>query len=171
MKAWGKEQVVNLSQRANLYKTIERLRDAGLIAIRQTERDQRFPERTVYELTDAGWRQAESWLREMVSTPRNEFPEFPAALSFVFGLTPDDALAALERRATLLREHIAGLERELQSDAGPPRVFFLESEYMHALATAELTWLTGIVEELRAGKLTWSHDEIPALAAQFLPPD
>jgi DNA-binding PadR family transcriptional regulator len=171
MKAWGKEQVVNLSQRANLYKTIERLRAAGLIAVRQTERDQRFPERTVYELTDEGWRQAESWLREMLSTPRNEFPEFPAALSFVFGLTPDDALAALERRAALLREHIAGLECELQSDAGPPRVFFLETEYMRAVATAELDWLTDIVEDFRTGRLTWSHDEIPALAAQFLPPD
>src|SRR6266436_4520928 len=48
MKAWGKEQVVNVGNRANLYKTIDRLRAAGLIAVRATERDQRFPERTVY---------------------------------------------------------------------------------------------------------------------------
>src|SRR2546428_8946132 len=96
MKAWGKEQVVNIGNRASLYKTIERLRQAGLIAVRQTERDQRFPERTVYELTDAGLRRGREWLIEMLSTPRNEFPRFPAALSFVFGLTPDEALAVLE---------------------------------------------------------------------------
>src|SRR5438270_13151454 len=101
MKAWGKEQVVNIGNRANLYKTIERLREAGLIAVRQTERDQRFPERTVYELTEAGWRTGQEWLTAMVSTPRNEFPEFPAALSFVFGLTPKEARAALERRTEL----------------------------------------------------------------------
>src|ERR671930_2404586 len=64
MKAWGKEQVVNLAQRANLYKTIDRLHQAGLIAVRQTERDQRFPERTVYELTEAGFRVGRQWLVE-----------------------------------------------------------------------------------------------------------
>jgi hypothetical protein len=40
----------------------------------------------------------------MLSTPRNEFPEFPAALSFLFGVTPEEARAALERRAQLLRD-------------------------------------------------------------------
>ena len=54
IKQWGKDEVVNVGQRANLYKTIRRLQDAGLIAVLQTERDQRYPERTVYELTDAG---------------------------------------------------------------------------------------------------------------------
>src|SRR5215472_18310500 len=67
MKLWGKDQVVNVAQRANLYKTIERLLQASLIAVRQTERDQRFPERTVYELTDAGWRTAREWLVEMLA--------------------------------------------------------------------------------------------------------
>src|SRR6195256_5478970 len=71
MKAWGKEQVVNIVNRANLYKTIERLREAGLIAVRQTERDQRFPERTVYELTPEGLRVGREWLLDMLSTPRN----------------------------------------------------------------------------------------------------
>ena len=37
MKLWGKDQVVNLAQRASLYKTIDRLHAAGLIAIRQTD--------------------------------------------------------------------------------------------------------------------------------------
>src|SRR2546425_1323558 len=79
MKAWGKEQVVNIGQRASLYKMIERLHAAGLIAVRETERDQRFPERTVYELTEEGQRVGKEWLTEMLSMPRNEFPEFPAA--------------------------------------------------------------------------------------------
>ena len=54
IKQWGKDQVINVGQRANLYKTIRRLQDAGLVAVRQTERDQNYPERTVYELTEAG---------------------------------------------------------------------------------------------------------------------
>src|ERR1051326_2783422 len=133
MKAWGKDKVVNVGQRANLYKTIERLRAAGLIAVLTTERDQRFPERTAYELTDAGWRTGREWLTEMLATPRNEFPEFPAALSFVFGVTPDEALAALERRAEQLRAAVAEHERELADESGPPRLFLLETEYLRAV--------------------------------------
>jgi DNA-binding PadR family transcriptional regulator len=43
LKLWGKDSVINVGQRANLYKTIKRLDQAGLIAVRQTERDQQYP--------------------------------------------------------------------------------------------------------------------------------
>src|SRR5437763_1719164 len=58
IKQWGKDQVVNVEQRTSLYRTIERLLAAGLIAVRETGRDPRYPERTVYEVTEAGrqWR-------------------------------------------------------------------------------------------------------------------
>jgi DNA-binding PadR family transcriptional regulator len=171
MKLWGKDQVVDVGQRANLYKTIERLRAAGLIAVRQTERDKRFPERTVYQLTDEGLRQGREWLTEMLSTPRNEFPEFPAALSFVFGLTPAETLTALERRAALLRENVARLDRELQSPSGPPRLFLLETEYLRAVTTAELDWVSRVMEQLRTGELAWSYEELAELAKHFSPPD
>src|SRR5579864_8299637 len=107
MKLWGKDQVVNVGQRASLYKTIERVREAGLIAIRQTERDQRFPERTVYELTDAGRRLGREWLLDMLARPRNEFPQFPAALSFIMLLAPQEARDVLERRASVVAAHLA----------------------------------------------------------------
>lgn len=171
MKLWGKDQVVNVGQRANLYKTIERLHAAGLIAVRQTERDQRFPERTVYELTDAGYKQGREWLTEMLANPRNEFPEFPAALSFVFGLTPAEALSALQRRATQLRENLARHDRELQDPAGPPRLFLLESEYLRAVTAAELDWVSAVIDDLRSENLTWSWEQIAELAQHFVPPE
>lgn len=171
MKAWGKEEVVNIGQRANLYKTIERLRVSGLIAVRQTERDQRFPERTVYELTEDGWRHALQWLNEMLANPRNEYPEFPVALSFIFGLTPGGAADALGQRVRLLREKIARLDAELRSEAGPPRLFLLETEYVKAVTAAELDWVTAVLNELRSGGLTWTQSELAELARQFLPPD
>ncbi len=171
MKAWGKEQVVNIGQRANLYRTIERLHAAGLIAVRQTERDQRFPERTVYELTARGMQTAREWMTEMLSTPRNEFPEFPVALSFLFGLTPAEALAALERRVALLREQVVRFDRDLESELGPPRLFLLETEYVRAVTVAELEWVSRVVAELRAGELTWTYEELAQLARHFTPPE
>ena len=171
MKAWGKERVVNIGQRANLYKMIERLRDAGLIAVRATERDQRFPERTVYELTADGWSTGREWLTEMLATPRSEFPEFPAALSFIFGLTPAAAAAALERRAEHLRASLVEHDRELHDESGPPRLFLLETEYVRAVLATELEWVVGVVEDLKAGRLTWSYEEMAEIARQFTPPD
>jgi len=171
MKAWGKDKVVTIGQRANLYKTIERLRAAGLITVHGTERDQRFPERTVYALTDDGWRVGREWLTEMLATPRNEFPEFPAALSFVFGLTPAEALAALERRAEQLGTALATHDSELDDPSGPPRLFLLETEYLRAVTAAEREWVNGIVADLKAGRLTWSYDEIAEIARRFMPPD
>ena len=91
LKLWGKDNVINVGQRANLYKTIRRLDQAGLIAVRQTERDQQYPERTVYELTDAGRQVTKEWLTDMLARPRNEYPRFPAALSFIMLLSPAEA--------------------------------------------------------------------------------
>ena len=171
MKHWRKDQVVNVAQRASLYKTIERLHRAGLIAVRQTERDQRFPERTVYELTDEGLRAGREWLVEMLATPRNEFPQFPAALAFVFGLLPDEALPVLDRRAALLRGSLAALERELAGGPGPlpPRVTLLDTDYLRAMTAAELDWLGGVVNDLRTGALTWSPEELLEASKSFLP--
>jgi DNA-binding PadR family transcriptional regulator len=172
MKHWGKDLVVNLAQRASLYKTIDRLHQAGLIAVRRTERDQRFPERTVYELTEGGRRVGRDWLVEMLATPRNEFPRFPAALSFIFGLTPAQAASVLECRAALLREHLARLEGDLawsQSGLRPPRVTLLETDYLRAVTAAELSWVNGVVDDLKKGVLDWSLDELAEQAKHFLP--
>jgi hypothetical protein len=125
----------------------------------------------VYELTDEGWQVGRTWLVDMLSNPRNEFPQFPAALSFVFMLSPAEALSVLELRAALLRDNLARMEHDLAGDAGPmpPRVTLVEMEYLRAMSTAELDWVTGIVDELRSGKLTWSQEELAETAKSFLP--
>jgi DNA-binding PadR family transcriptional regulator len=165
----GKDQVVNLSQRASLYKTIERLHQAGLIGVRATERDQHFPERTVYELTEDGRRTGREWLIDMLSTPR-EFPQFPAALSFIMLLLPVEARPVLEQRAAALRAHLANLEHVLSGDVQPlpPRVTLLETEYLRAMAEAELRWLTAVIEALRSGTLSWSYEELAEGVKGFL---
>jgi DNA-binding PadR family transcriptional regulator len=165
IRLWGKDAVVNVGQRASLYKTIARLERAGLVAVRHTERDQSFPERTVYELTDAGRRQGREWLEDMLASPRNEFPRFPAALSFAMLLGPRDLLALLERRSAALRERVAELDRELGTYAHLPRVTLIESEYQRAVVGAELDWVDAVAADLRSGALTWSHEDLAGLAS------
>lgn len=168
VKEWGKEQVVNVKQRASLYRTIERLNGDGLIAVRETERDQQYPERTVYEVTAAGRETARTWLEEMLAAPKQEFPEFPAALSNLLLLMPEDIADVLKRRADALAKKLDGLEAAMASEEkqGLPRVTRLETEYLRAVTAAELEWVRGVVEDLRTGRLAWSKEQLDAFAAE-----
>jgi DNA-binding PadR family transcriptional regulator len=168
IKEWGKDEVINVGQRSSLYKTIKRLHELGLIAVRETTRDHAYPERTVYELTASGRRSLLQWLAEMLSTPRKEFPQFPAALSFAMLLSPEDALAALERRNESLRDAVQRLDDELTGRAaGLPRIALLESEYQRAVTAAELAWVERIVDELRTGALSWSETDFEGLGSAY----
>ena len=69
IRQWGKDQVVNVGQRARLYRTIDRLLEAGLVAVAETGWDQQYPERTVYEITDAGRAATRERLKEMLTVP------------------------------------------------------------------------------------------------------
>ncbi|WP_328674128.1 PadR family transcriptional regulator [Streptomyces sp. NBC_00328] len=167
VKDWGKEQVVNVRQRASLYRTIERLNGDGLIAVRETGRDQQYPERTVYEVTEVGRETARAWLEEMLSAPKQEFPEFPAALSNLLLLMPEEMAGVLERRVSALSEKLDGLDVALAAEAeqGLPRITRLETEYLRAVTAAELEWVRTVVEDLRAGRLSWSKGQLDAVAA------
>src|SRR5882724_6940118 len=110
----GKDQVIKVEQRASLYQTINQLLNAGLITFWENERQEGFPERTVYKLTDKGHDTALTWLREMLSTPAAEYPEFPAAVSLLPLLTPEDALHQMEIREHKLSEQIAAIDKDLQ---------------------------------------------------------
>jgi DNA-binding PadR family transcriptional regulator len=159
IKDRGKDLVINVEQRASLYQTINQLLRAGLIAAWETGRQEGFPERTVYKLTDQGHETAVTWLRDMVSAPAREYPEFPAALSLLPLLTPADALHQMERREARLIEQIARLDEEIQAaGAGLPRLFLLETEYMQTVLQAELIWVRAIIADLRSGQLTWHQD-------------
>jgi len=158
IKQWGKDQVVNVGQRTSLYRMIVRLEEAGLIAVGATERDERYPERTTYHLTDAGSAVCREWLADILTTPRNEFPEFPAALSFVMLLTPETAAEVLQERRERLKHRLSDFDAELAAEnegVQVPRWALLETEYLKAVTEAEVQWIETIVDELRKGSLTW----------------
>lgn len=168
IKRWGKDKVVNVDQRASLYRMIDRLLEAGLITAGETDRDERYPERTTYHLTDAGRAATQQWLTEIVSTPRNEFPEFPAALSFLMLETPKAAQSMLEQRRDQLIKRVAELDAELAMEIEGleiPRIAMVEIEYLRAITDAELRWVTSILDELRDGSFTWDREELLRQAA------
>ena len=172
IKARGKDEVINVGQRNSLYQTIDRLLRGDLIAIRETGRDGAFPERTVYEITDAGRDTARLWLREQLAEPAREFPAFPAALSFLPLLSPDDVRRQLEVRVGALERELVRMDaiNEEAHAIQVPRLFLLESELVRAQITAELDWVRGVVADLKSGTLTWSPEWLDEIAQRFALP-
>jgi DNA-binding PadR family transcriptional regulator len=169
-EAQGKDRVVNVRSRASVYQAIERLVRLGLVEVADTVRQDGYPDRVIYAITDDGREVAREWLREMLSTTEGEYPEFITAVSVLMGLEPEDARAQLELRAKRRAAQLVDAERDIaQAPAGLPRLFLLEEEYRAAMLKAELEWLRGVIEDLRDGRLAWSEQWLRELAAKFLP--
>ncbi|WP_245607180.1 hypothetical protein [Pseudonocardia spinosispora] len=49
-------------------------------------------------------------------------------------------------------------------DLALPRVSLLDTEYIRAVTDAELRWVSAILAGLRDGSITWSPEELAALA-------
>lgn len=165
MKQRGHDEVIKL-RGASIYDTVERLERGGFIASQETTRDGRRPERTVYALTDSGKDELRTWMREIVSEPAREFPEFAAALAFIAGLDRGEAIETLQRRILAQEAELAGARTKLQGtrDYGIPRLFTLEAEYLIAVRQAEIEWLRSVVADIQQGKLWLSSEEMLAVA-------
>ena len=154
LRTRAKEQSVRLNY-GSLYAVVESLEKKGFIKATGTLREGKRPQRTVYEITDEGSLEMTDWLTELIGTPNKEYPAFQAGLSFLPALDPDDALAALRRRAEALTMKLAAMRGAMQAatDAGLPRIFELESEYEERTLSAEFAFVRALVEEMENGTL------------------
>jgi DNA-binding PadR family transcriptional regulator len=170
IKERGKDEVINVTQRASLYQTINRLEREKLIAAKSVSRDENRPERTVYELTETGRQTMLDWMRQILSTPTQEFSEFPAAMSVLAVLTPKDARQQLERRVVLLEVELKRIDGLLTQVSFIPRLFLLEMELLRASCATELKWVRSVVEDLQSGKLTWNEKWLRKMAKELAEP-
>jgi DNA-binding PadR family transcriptional regulator len=152
LRSRGKEQSIKLNY-GSLYSVVESLQKHGLITARETTREGRRPERTVYEITAAGVGEYEDWLAELLSTPARDFTSLEAGLSFMAGLPPDDVARLLDQRVLALKRELAGIESDAAAvaDLHLPEVFWVESSYRHAMLAAELAFVTDVASRIRSG--------------------
>jgi DNA-binding PadR family transcriptional regulator len=154
LRARGKENSIKLNY-GSLYAVVESLQKHGLISSRETTREGRRPERTVYEITAAGASEFEDWLAELLSTPVRDYASLEAGLSLMPGLPPAEVARLLDNRTVALRIEIGGLEaaEKVAEEMGLPEVFTVEGRYRHALLSAELEFVIDLAKRIRNGKL------------------
>jgi DNA-binding PadR family transcriptional regulator len=151
----GKDTSIKINY-GSLYTVVESLLRRGLIEERETVREGRRPERTVYGITHAGRTEHDDWLGEMISRPVDEFTQFEAALSLAGGLPPDEVLSLFEQRRTGLQIRVKADESTYQvcvADQKLPEVFLVELEYRIALRKAELDYVEDLIRRIRERKL------------------
>jgi DNA-binding PadR family transcriptional regulator len=150
----GKDASIKINY-GSLYTVVESLLRRGLIEERETVREGRRPERTVYGITRAGRAEHDDWLGEMISRPSAEFTQFEAALSLMGGLPSDDVVPMLEQRRTLLRIQVTADESMygLCLEQGLPEVFIVELDYRIALRKTELGYVDDLIRRIRERKL------------------
>lgn len=150
----GKEGSIKLNY-GSLYSVVEALAKHGLIAARETVREGRRPERTVYEITSAGAEEFEDWLAELLSTPTREYTSLEAGLSLMAGLPPDEAARLLEQRVGRLTLEVRSIEstNEVALEMRLPEVFIVETRFRAAMLRAELEFVRRLAADIRSGDL------------------
>ncbi|MGW0521099.1 PadR family transcriptional regulator [Crossiella sp. NPDC003009] len=152
IKERGKDRVVNVEQRNSIHQALDRLTRDGMVEVAERGSEGNRPNRRVYRITAAGRELFAGWMREMLGAPAREFPEFPAALSFLALFPVAEVAGWLTARAGVLAARLA---EPPPAPEGLPRVFLVEEEYLRAMAEAELRWVRGLLAELDAGTLGW----------------
>jgi DNA-binding PadR family transcriptional regulator len=152
LKQRHKEDSIKLRY-GSLYTVIELLLARGFIVARETARDGKRPERTIYEITPAGRDELRDWMADLVGQPVKEYPQFEAALCLLPILPPDEALALLRQRLHLLEQNAAVLEGQIAGISAQnfPPLFLVENEYRLALQKAEQAFVSDLIQRIENG--------------------
>jgi DNA-binding PadR family transcriptional regulator len=171
LKERGKHESIKLRY-GSLYTVIDALLARGFIAARETEREGRRPERTVYALTPSGLDELRTWMADLLRDPAKEFTQFEAGLCLLPVLPPEQAVALLRHRALKLNASVWQMEAQLGELAHQdlsalvgerklppglagqkfPPLFSIETEYRLAMVRAELVFVTELIRRIAEDK-------------------
>jgi DNA-binding PadR family transcriptional regulator len=151
LRSRGKDEAIKINW-GSLYTVVQNLEKHGFIEAVDVAREGRQPERTTYQITEAGRAELMDWLHELLSEPEREYTRFEAALGESAVVPPNELVGLLQRRLDALEaanaQYQAGLD-ELVTQV--PRLFLIESEYHLALRRAEAEWVRGLIKEFTDG--------------------
>ena len=134
----------------SLYTVIDTLAQVGLIQAKETVREGKRPERTIYALTPSGVTRMREWMRELLGTPVKEYPQFEAALSLLPAVPPEEALALLEARVRRLGEMSEELRAAVELAVKHVEALFLvENDYRLCLLDAERHFIEGLIQRIK----------------------
>jgi DNA-binding PadR family transcriptional regulator len=147
----GKDQAIKINW-GSFYTVVQNLEKYGFIEPVEVAREGRQPERTTYQITDAGRAELMDWMRELLSVPEREHTRFEAALGESAVLPPDELIDLLRQRLDVLEQANNQHQAELETLVTQmPRLFLIESEFYLAQRRAEEEWVRALLAEFTGG--------------------
>ena len=145
----------------SLYHTVDRMEAHGFVRATGTEREGNRPERTTYEITDAGTRALGERITEIIGTPTNEYPEFPLGLGEAHNLPVETVIALLRKRVALIRADTGVLDGAIAdlTQRGVPAKYWLDVRYQRAITATEADVLENLIADLQSGAVSWSEEK------------
>src|ERR1700691_213042 len=93
----GKDEAIKINW-GSLFTIVQNLEKYGFIEAVEVAREGKQPERTTYQITDAGRAELMDWMRELLSVPTKESSSFEAALGEAGVVPPDEIVDLLRQR-------------------------------------------------------------------------
>ena len=151
---------IKLNQ-SSLYSVIEALQREGWIVPVETQREGRYPERTIYTTTEAGRAEFADWLRSLIQRAPTEYTQFAAGLTFLGHLSPAEVATLLQEHAHSLQEQISSVRSLIEKtrQLGVDRLFLVEDAYTLTLLEARLAFVQQLIQEINDGTLTETRDD------------
>ena len=154
LRSRAKHESVRLNY-GSLYAVVDSLEKRGFIRAGETVREGRRPERTVYEVTDAGRPGAHGLAHRADGGAGQGVPALHGGAVVPPRPRHRRRPDALRQRAVALEIRLAQLRAALRAgaDAGLPRLFELEGEYEERLMETELDFVRALIKEIDDGSL------------------
>jgi DNA-binding PadR family transcriptional regulator len=156
--SWSADSWGNVAP-GSIYNALKTLTRDGMLEVVDTDQEGARPARTTYRLTDDGYWELMSLVRDAWWNPQAKPDQMFAGLSFMHLLPRAELIAALRQRALSARAQQTSLEFQLVDIEAlkPPQVgemFRLWHRY--GRATAE--WAEALVERLERGEMVTADD-------------
>jgi DNA-binding PadR family transcriptional regulator len=144
------------ADQSQIYRTLSRLSDAGLVEVQIVEQEDR-PDRKVYSITDEGRTELRDWLAKPL--PLEKARHATLIQVFFAGQLDDQAiLSILEREASTTRELIARYDQvpaasvpyvDMVGSAREAFFWMLTLDFGVHMAQAQLAWLEGVIQRIK----------------------
>src|SRR5262249_61795553 len=122
MRARGKDRDMDIKW-GSLYTVVQNLEKNGYLESIGVTRQGARPERTMYQITDAGRDELIAWTRELIAEPEAEHTRFIAGLSVLAVLTPHDVIDLLRTRLDRLGPPVDALSAHIPPASELPPSF------------------------------------------------
>lgn len=159
--SWNVDEWANI-QSGSIYNALRSLKKDGYLQESGTETEGNRPERTIYTITPEGEAEFFKLLREALWTVRTFDPKPVMALnSFMFALTREEVIAALEHRVTEIDARIRTNDYaigDVSRSASTPNYVREIYELTSARLRGEQTWAANLRDRLIAGEYVFSGE-------------